>query len=555
MLEAVYDADRHAPFGDLRTLHQAADDWRVRLEWLSDSIGWRGVRSCARPHPGGLTLAFTARFDVLFAATAMNEWAWRGAAIAAGAPLEEAALDPDALPLDPQEAVAKLQRAIAAEANPLLRALVQAARIRGVPVMVDEEEVSCGYGCRSLGWPATFVPPADTVNWDLTGEIPVALVTGSNGKTTTTRLIAAMLREAGHRVGYCCTDGVFIDGEQVAAGDWSGPAGAKRVLRDPYVTAAVLEVARGGLLRRGLVVPRAAVAVVTNIAADHFGEYGIHDVESLARVKLGVAAALGDRGTLVIDRDDPVLTQAADALAPKLAGRIETFSSSALPPAPLPSASEMPITADGAAHYNVANAVAAAQAAARLGVPIEAITATLRRFGSDPSDNPGRLMRAEVGGVRVIVDYAHNPHGLSALLGVVRTLADAANGARVLLLLGQAGNRDDEDIRELARVAWSAAPDLLIIKELGTYLRGRAPSEVPAILHDALRAAGAPEDRIETVLEESAAVRRAFAWARTGDLLVLPVHALETRETVLAFIASLARSGWRAGDEIPAAGA
>lgn len=548
----MHDAGRHAPFDDLGTLHRAADDWRARLEWLADSIGWRGVRTCARPHPGGLTLAFTARFDVLFAAAAMNEWAWRGAAIAAGAPEEEAALEPDALPLDPQQAVATLQRAVAAEANPLLRALVQAARIRGIPVMVDEEEVSCGYGCRSLGWPATFVPPADTVNWDLTGEIPVALVTGSNGKTTTTRLIAAMLRAAGHRVGYCCTDGVFIDGEQVASGDWSGPAGAKRVLRDPFVTAAVLEVARGGLLRRGLVVPRAAAAVVTNIAADHLGEYGIHDVGSLARVKLGVAAALGDRGTLVIDADDPVATQAAAALAPGIVPRIQTFSSSAPPPAPLPPATEMPITAGGAAHYNIANAVAAARAASALGVPMEVVTATLRRFGSDPTDNPGRLMRMEVGGVHVIVDYAHNPHGLTALLGAVRALAPAPSSARMLLLLGQAGNRDDEDIRELARVAWGAAPDLLIIKELGSYLRGRAPSEVPAILHAALRAAGAPDDRIETVLDEAAAVRRAFAWAEPGDLLVLPVHALQTRETVLAFMASLTRSGWRAGDGIPA---
>lgn len=547
VLEVVLGSHPHAPFDDLTALHRATDDWRARIEWLTDSIGWRGVRFTVHRHPGGATLAFSARFDVLFAATAMNEWAWRGAAVDGGAPDAEVATEPDALPLDPQEAVARAQRMVGLEANPALRALAQAARIRGVPVMVDEQQVTCGYGFRALSWPLIQVDAPEQVNWDAAGDIPVALVTGSNGKTTTTRLIVAMLKAAGHRVGYCCSDGVFIDDIAVEHGDWSGPLGARRVLRDPSVTAAVLETARGGLLRRGLVVPRANVAVVTNIAADHLGEFGIHTIEELASVKLGLAAALGDHGTMVLNADDAILMNAAGSVP----ARKRTFSADEPFPAFVPSAEEMPITANGAALYNVSNALAAAHAASLLGVSEALIRHTLETFGADPADNPGRLMRFEVGGVRVIVDYAHNPHGLGALLSAARVIRQGTADARLLLLLGQAGDRSDEDIRALARVAWDAAPDRIILKDLDGYLRGRAGGEVPEILRAELLAAGARADRLETALEETEAVRHAFAWARPGDLLVLPVHALAAREGVLTLIASLRRAGWQAGDPLP----
>jgi UDP-N-acetylmuramyl tripeptide synthase len=532
VLEIVHGSHPHAPFDDLAALHRATDDWRARIEWLTDSIGWRGVRFTVHRHPGGATLAFSARFDVLFAATAMNEWAWRGAAVEAGAPDAEVATEPDALPL---------------EANPELRALAQAARIRGVPVMVDEQQVTCGYGIRALSWPVIHMDAPEQVNWDMAGDIPVALVTGSNGKTTTTRLVVAMLTAAGHRVGYCCSDGVSIDGIAVEHGDWSGPLGARRVLRDPSVTAAVLETARGGLLRRGLVVPRANVAVVTNVAADHLGEYGIHTVEELARVKLGLAAALGDHGTIVLNADDPVLMSAAGALSV----RHRTFSTAEPFPASVPSVAEMPITANGTAAYNVSNALAAAHAASLLGVSEALIRSTLETFGTEPGDNPGRLMRFEVGGVRVILDYAHNPHGLAALLGAARIIQQESAGGRLLLLLGQAGDRSDADVRALARVAWDAAPDRIILKDLDGYLRGRTAGEVPNVLRAELLAAGAPADRLETALQETEAVRHAFAWARPGDLLVLPVHALAAREGVLASIASLRATGWQAGDALP----
>ena len=161
------------------------------------------------------------------------------------------------------------------------------------PYLLDDEELTIGAGAGHRSWPLADLPDAAAATWkDLRG-IPMALVTGTNGKTTVVRLIAACLRRGRLPTGHSCTDGVFVDGQSIGSGDYSGPAGARRVLRDARVDAAVLETARGGILRRGLAVRAADVAVITSIAADHFGEYGIHDLAALAEVKLAVARALG----------------------------------------------------------------------------------------------------------------------------------------------------------------------------------------------------------------------------------------------------------------------
>ncbi len=144
--------------------------------------------------------------------------------------------------------------------------------------------------------------------------MPAAIVTGSNGKTTTVRLLAACVRAHGWRDGYNCTDGLFIEGEQIEGGDYSGPVGTRTVLRDPRVEAAILETARGGILRRGLAAERAQVAVITNISSDHFGEYGVHDLAGLADVKLVVASVVDDDGLLVLNADDPILLARAEEL-------------------------------------------------------------------------------------------------------------------------------------------------------------------------------------------------------------------------------------------------
>jgi UDP-N-acetylmuramyl tripeptide synthase len=359
-------------------------------------------------------------------------------------------------------------------------------------------------------------------------DVPIALVTGSNGKTTTTRLLAAMLRAEGHTVGYCCTDGVFVGDECVVKGDFSGPEGARLVLRDVRVTAAVLETARGGLLRRGLIVPRANAAVITNVAADHFGDYGVDTLVDLARVKGIVGRALGPTGVLVLNGDDPSLR----AHPPTSAGSTKWFTTES-PDDLIPPVAEMPVALGGAARHNVANALAAAHVARAMGVARETILATLRTFGADNSDNAGRLERFDVGGVRVWVDYAHNPHGLAALLDAARA---HLKGGRLGLLLGQAGDRDDVAIRDLARTAWAARPARIVLKDLEGYLRGRTLGEVPALLREELIAAGARADQLAVSVDDVEGVRALLTWAAAGDLLVLPVHALDARERAVQLI-------------------
>jgi cyanophycin synthetase len=523
---AVLDAALDSRLGDAEL-----DRWLAGARALTHALGWATEPRVHRYRDRAI-LALESPIDALMTATLVNEWAWTVAATdgerRAAAIYSGDAPDVPPLPSEQSSAIAAARAAFAADANPQAIALQNRAAHEGLPFLFDDEGVSAGYGVRSRSWRPRELPKTDDVAWRELGTIPVALITGSNGKTTTVRLVAAMLARAGHTVGYCCSDGVFIDGDCVERGDWSGPAGARMVLRDRRVTAAVLETARGGMLRRGVVVPRADVAIVTNIAEDHFGGYGIESLSELALVKLGVARALGAASVLVLNADDRALIDARATCA----GRVEWFdereAGSVTPPP-----SEMPLTLGGAARHNVANAVGAAHVAAAMGLSRVVIDETLRAFGRDNADNAGRLEQFDVRGVRVWVDYAHNPHGLGALL---HAAAAAQRSGRLGLLLGQAGDREDDAIRALARTAWEARPARIVLKDVDGYMRGRVPGEVPALLHAELLRAGAPESVLSTVSAEADGVRALLAWAVSGDLLVLPVHALSARDAVIALL-------------------
>jgi UDP-N-acetylmuramyl tripeptide synthase len=203
---------------------------------------------------------------------------------------------------------------------------------------------------------------------------------------------------------------------------------------------------------------------------------------------------------------------------------------------------QIPIALGGAARFNVANALAAAAVAEILGFSLEEIRSGLRNFQSTPAQNPGRQNRFELGAVHAMVDFAHNPHGVRAALEMAWSLP----GERRLIVLGQAGDREELSIREMARLAWDARPDMIVIKELTEHLRGRAPGVIPALIEDELRALGAPEERFVHCESELEAVSWALDWARPGDLLLLFVH--DKREEVLALLEERARSGWTPGN-------
>jgi UDP-N-acetylmuramyl tripeptide synthase len=494
--------------------------------------------------------------DALYAATELNERAWERAEAAVAGHAPASTRDAD---------VESLRSMIAAERNPDLVALRDAARARGVTFLHGEQLVSVGSGRGVRVWPEHAIPPVSEIDWDAVGDVPIALVTGSNGKTTVVRLLAAMAAATGRIAGASATDAVRVAGRTIDEGDYSGPHGARLLLRQPEVEVAILETARGGLLRRGLAVEHAAVAVVTNIADDHLGEFGVQSLEALAETKLLVARAIGDQGRLVLNADDAVLATAASrarvplgwfslhAANPRLedGGAAATVDGETVllredgRTVPIASIAEIPLTMGGAARHNVANVLAALVAAGKIGVPPEAMADTLRRFGREPSDNPGRANLIELGGARILIDYAHNPDGMRALAAVTATIP----ARRRLVLLGQAGDRSDDSIRALATQAFALQPDRVVVKEMDRYLRGRRLGEVPGILAAEFRRLGVPPDEVIDGGPELAAVRRALGWARPGDLLVMALH--QDWAQVMALLEDLRAKGWRAGDPVP----
>ena len=562
--------------------------WRARVARARVHLGWEELDCApgmppavvARVHASGASLALAAPIDGLYTATEVNEWAlcaallaqdgprWRGLEEQLVAAARESASDAEEfIPpvLEERAALARFERLAAREARPSLRALLAAAAGRGLPHVLDDETLTLGAGAGGRDFALATLPAVADVPWQSLHDVPTALVTGSNGKTTSVRLIAACAEAAGWRPSaYCCTDGVFLGGQARVSGDYSGPEGARRVIRERSARAAVIESARGGILRRGIAIAQAQVALVTNVSADHFGEYGIDDLEGLADVKLSVAGVMSPAGLLVLNADDEQLTSRAPGLARRF-GRCPTigwFALDADRPAlrahregggatcggsggrlvlerggaqyDLGAIAALPLTVGGSATYNIANLAGAALAAAGLGVPPATIAGVFGRFGASLTDNFGRLMRFERGGVRILVDYAHNPEGLRGLLTVAEHLR--GDRGRLGLLLGHAGNRQDAELEALVAVAAEFHPALIVVKENEAHLRGRAPGEVPLLIYAALLRAGVARPALQMRMSELEAVHAALAWALPGDVLALPVHGTAARAAVVALL-------------------
>jgi cyanophycin synthetase len=559
--------------------------WQTRAARARARLKWDVPGVVARVHAHGASFALAAPCDQLLTATEVNEWAlcatllakdpqrWGGLEDALMAATLEDAADPAQVTLPVLEegaALARLERLAAAEARPALLQILAAAAERGLPHILGDAVLTLGAGAGGRDFPLAGLPEAAAVNWQTLHDIPTAVVTGSNGKTTTVRLLAACTRAQGRRTAYNCTDGVFLDSELLEGGDYSGPAGAWRVLREHRAQAAIVEAARGGILRRGVAVSRSQVAVVTNISPDHFGEYGIDDLDGLADVKLTVAAVVAPEGLLVLNADDALLVRKSRGLAARF-GRspaLGWFALDADSPLlreqrargaatcgvragrlcahhggvdhDLGAIEAMPLTVGGSAAYNIANLAGAALAAAALGVPDAVVAAVFARFGATPADNPGRMMRFEVNGVRVLVDYAHNPAGLRGLLNVAEHLR--AGGGRLGMLLGHAGNRQDTEIEEVARVAAEFHPALIVVKENEAHLRGREAGEIPRLIRAELVRAGLPEAALPVRMSELEAARCALEWARPGDVLAMPVHSPAARAQVLQMLGAVSSS-------------
>ena len=531
--------------------------WRGALGQLLEQVGWGSAPVRVRPYAGGASLALGAPPDALYAATELIEAAWDATAVR----LEGGTPDLEA-------EGRKLLERIAEECDPRLLALYQAADRRKVTFLHGEDQVSLGTGTGCHAWPEDALPEAEGIDWSQVGDVPIALVSGTNGKSTTVRLAAAIGAAAGKSVGLCSSDWVKVAGELVDEGDYSGPGGARLALRDRRTELAVLEVARGGLMRRGLTVPRARVCLITNVAADHLGDYGITDVESLADAKFLLSRAVAPGGRLVLNADDPLLLCKSMghpgpilwfSLEPEQAGLPAWLAAGGeaafLEEGHLVLArggerqrvlavNDFPLGMKGAARFNLANALGAIGLAASLGLPVEAMAEGLAGFRGSPEDNPGRGNFIDLGGVTVLVDFAHNPHGVAALIEAVEDLP----AERRLFLLGQAGDRRDEDIRALVETIWRTRPERIIVKEMEAALRGRAAGEVPDLIVQELLAQGAAPETIGRADTEVEAVRNALAWAKPGDFLILLLHT--QRKAALEILQGLQQRNWQPGQAI-----
>ena len=516
-------------------------------QWL-DRVGHGEQKTCFRIYGGGASLLISAPIDALYSMCELNEVAWASALSHCGAG--------DAP--DPDEEIPRLTRLFDEERNPALLALQATAREQGVPFLWDDDEVSLGYGKTCRIWKPDVLPSPGELDWNSFESIPLALVTGTNGKSTTVRMTASIMTAAGCSAGLTSTDFIRVGNRIVDTGDYSGTGGARMLLRQPDVGMAVLEVARGGLLRRGLGVNHADVAVVTNVAADHLGEYGINSVSELIPAKFIVRRALDKDAPLVLNADDEGIV----AFAETLDNRIVWFSlnpenpqmkktlakggmacwleeewlvmaqgSSRQRVVPV---TEIPATVGGMARHNIRNALAAMCVAATLGIGEAAICRGLADFQGDEHDNPGRgnwfEHQLDGGTVRILIDFAHNEHGMRALAETISQVP----AKRVILLMGQAGDRLDQEIADLTAAACMARPDQLLVAELPGYERGRESFEVPELIRDEAIRAGIPARAIEICPDPREATAQALRLARPGDFLVL--LALTQRAEALSLV-------------------
>jgi cyanophycin synthetase len=417
-------------------------------------------------------------------------------------------------------------------------------------------------------WEATIAdarttPPA----WirDADRKIPVVSITGTNGKSTVTRLTTHILVRAGRRVGTTTSDGVLVNERMVEPGDWTGPGGAWQILARSDLDVGVLETARGGLVLRGMGYESNEVGVLTNVSSDHLDLQGIHTLPELAEVKSTVVRVTKPDGWCVLNADDPHVL----ALASRVRGHVALFT---LVPggsarvrrhaargggrgyaidggwiveleggrsSRILEVRRVPITIGGVARHNVANALAAAAAARGLGLSLEQVADGLADFRPSSELAPGRLNLFRHGSTIVIVDFAHNEAGVSAVLDVAEGIAGGAAGraAPVTAIVGTAGDRPDDTLRGIGRIAAERA-QRVAIKETQHYLRGRSREAVIGEIQAGIRAGGRSPADVPVYESETAALRAELA---NGDgrprVVVLMCH--EEREAVFALLEKL----------------
>jgi len=426
--------------------------------------------------------------------------------------------------------------------------LVDEAKKRDIPWMRVEEEhaIQIGYGAnqvRIADMGKTADPDAspqiiaEIFTDEKPARIPIIAITGTNGKTSTTRLLSHIIKNEGFTVGFTTTDGIYVNNILQEKGDNTGPISAKQVLQHTGVDFAVLETARGGILRSGLGFDKCDVGIITNIKEDHLGLNDIHDLDDLAKVKGVVARSVNEDGWAVLNADDEHCVKIAADLDcyraffsmeqnnPVIAKRIAKGKTVAVVKdgwitikkgsevTKIVEVATVPVTLNGKLKFMIANVLAATLGAYVYGIPAESIKQALQTFTPDYESMPGRMNLFTFNKFKVLVDYAHNPHGVAAVEDYVNTL----HATRKIGIISGVGDRRDEDIIECAKISARFCDHIIIRKKLD--MRGRTQDNVSALLLEGIHL-GKKDITHEIVLEETDAIKHAMAIAGEGDLII-----------------------------------
>ena len=525
-------------------LDQVIPVWRQQARRVLDAIGWKQEKIIDRRFETGANLAVSSPMDQLYTAMFACQTAWHFTA----AQLLHAV--PNNFDIMIDDLIKVSQR----EANPALMALISAANSHGIDVLCDDDELSLGHGIGSQTWSIFDLPQPEDVNWTNLHDVPVALITGTNGKTTSTRLCSAIGTAADLTAGITSTEFVRVGDDILDYGDYSGPGGARMLLRDKRLEVAFLEVARGGILRRGLPLRQARAALVTNVAADHLGQYGVNTVEELAVAKFAVHRTLASGGILVLNADDDYVVDEARRTQANLCwfsldpahGLITDAKNKGLTCAWLEEdhlvyfdgnracsivkVQDIPITMGGAADYNIRNALGALCLAKAMGIDDDAIATGLCGFNNDAKDNPGRCNEFSVNGARVFVDFAHNPHSISAVTNAMASIP----AKRRFVMISHAGDRSNRNILDATQSALTLKPDVLMAAELPQYLRGRELGDTTQLTHQQAKQQGMLAHQLMLADGPAAGAQKILDQLQPGDLALLLV--LSEREQVFDLI-------------------
>ena len=524
------------------------DCWYRQVNSVLAEVNWKNPELTHRRFENGFNLLLAAPIDQLYSAVMVLETAWYFCAC------ELLGIEVEVL----QVLLDDIREQMQIEKNNALIGLEAAAADHGVDLLFDDDIVSIGHGAGSASFMVDQIPLPGQINWASIHDVPVALITGTNGKSTSVRLLDGIARSAEQQSGVTSTDFVRVGDDILDQGDYSGPGGARLLLRDPRLEVAFLEIARGGILRRGLALRHARAALVTNVANDHLGQYGVNTLAALTEVKFAVSKALAENGVLVVNADD---AQIVDYLADKpqrnlcwfsldksnpriqqqINGRgrccfvdndsIVNFDGDSLEQ--ICNINDIPMTLNGVALHNVRNALGATGVASAMDYTAEQIGAGLCRFNSDERDNPGRLNHFQLtNGARVIIDFAHNAHSVEAVTSTVGRMPAREKWA----LFGSAGDRSDDEIAAIAGGVCAIEPDHVVIVEVESYLRGRTSGEVSEIMKQACLQSGIAEDRIHFAKSPLAGVKFAIQRMQADDLGMFLV--LSERDQVIDYIKS-----------------